>query len=371
MRPDLSRRNVLKAIGTSAALGSRSLRYGEAAPAFSRMPPESKDTPKICLGFGGPVDEPGMRRLKQIGVDHVLTGGPKIPWSEADLRARIEQLKAGGLTLWNLMISGFDDVIWGRPGAEAQIADVITSIRAAGKAGLPVVEYNFYAHRLTEGYKEETGRAGAGYTAYDYELSKSLPPREGVGTHTRVQQLERARRFLKAVVPEAEKANVRLALHPNDPPVPLSRGSEQLMATLEHWKEYLGLVESPFNGMTFDCGVTRELGEDPVAVCRWLGERDRTNHVHFRNVVVRRPCVDYTEVFLDDGQVDLFGVMRELVRQKYPRAIYPEHPRLLDLDRERGGIRNQYPGGGGFAGEIYNVGYARAMLQAALTISTP
>jgi mannonate dehydratase len=69
--------------------------------------------------------------------------------------------------------------------------------------------------------------------------------------------------------------------------------------------------------------------------------------------------------------VDLFGVMRELVRQKYPRAIYPEHPRLLDVDRERGGIRNQYPGGGGFAGEIYNVGYARAMLQAALAISTP
>ena len=108
------------------------------------------------------------------------------------------------------------------------------------------------------------------------------------------------------------------------------------MGTVAHWKEYLGLVESPFNGMTFDCGVTRELGEDPVAVCRWLGERDRINHVHFRNVVVRRPYVDYTEVFLDDGQVDLFGVMRELVRQKYPRAIYPEHPRA-HRRRPRGG----------------------------------
>ena len=140
------------------------------------------------------------------------------------------------------------------------------------------------------------------------------------------------------------------------------------MATVAHWKEYLGLVESPVNGMTFDCGVTREMGEDPVAVCRWLGERDRINHVHFRNVVVRTPYVDYTEVFLDDGQVDLFGVMRELVRQKYPRALYPEHPRALDVDRERGGIRNMYPGGGGFAGEIYNVGYARAMLQAALCL---
>jgi mannonate dehydratase len=110
------------------------------------------------------------------------------------------------------------------------------------------------------------------------------------------------------------------------------------------------------------------MGEDPVAVCRWLGERDRINHVHFRNVVVRRPYVDYTEVFLDDGQVDLFGVMRELVRQRYPRALYPEHPRLIDLDREHPEqIRNMYPGGGGFAGEVYNVAYARAMLQAALT----
>jgi mannonate dehydratase len=59
--------------------------------------------------------------------------------------------------------------------------------------------------------------------------------------------------------------------------------------------------------------------------------------------------------------------MKELVRQTYPRALYPEHPRLIDPDRERGPVRNQYPGGGGFAGEIYNVAYARAMLQAALT----
>jgi mannonate dehydratase len=338
-----------------------------AQPAFSRMPPEGPATPKICLGYANP-DEAGMRRLKQIGVDHVLTSGPRIPWTEADVRARIDAYKAGGITLCNLMISGFDSVIWGRPDADDRIADVIASIRAAGKAGLPVVEYNFYANRLMEGYKEETGRAGAGYTAYDYTLSKDLPPKDGVGTHTRAQQLKRAEHFLKAVVPEAEKANVRLALHPNDPPVPISRGSEQIMATVAHWKEYLALVDSPYNGMTFDCGVTREMGEDPVAVCRWLGERDKINHVHFRNVVVRTPYVDYTEVSLDDGQVNLFAVMRELVRQKYPRAIYPEHPRALDYDRERGPIRNQYPGGGGFGGEIYNVGYARAMLQAALTV---
>jgi mannonate dehydratase len=308
-----------------------------------------------------------MRRLKQIGVNYVLMGGPKIPWDEAELRSRMERFAAAGLTIANMMIAGFNDVIWGRPGADEQIEQVITSIRAAGRVGLKVVEYNFYAYRLIEGYKEEIGRAGTGYTAYDYGLSKSLPPKDDVGTHTRVAQLKRAEHFLKAVVPEAEKANVRLALHPNDPPVPLSRGSEQLMATLAHWKEYLDLVNSPFNGVTFDCGVTREMGEDPVAVCRYLGDRDRINHVHFRNVIVRTPSIDYTEVFLDEGQVDMFAVMWELVRQKYPRGLYPEHPRAIDLDRERGPIPNMYPGGGGFAGEIYNVGYARAMLQAALT----
>jgi mannonate dehydratase len=369
MRSRVTRRKLLQVIGAGALVAPSRLSAGQAtAPTrFSRMPPEGNDTPKICLGFYGPVDEKGLRRLKQIGVDYVLTGGPRIPWQESDIRERIDRFKAGGLTLYNMMISGFNDVIHGRPGADAQIADVITSIRAAGKAGLPVIEYNFYAHRLTEGYKEEIGRAGAGYTAYDYALSKDLPPREGVGTHTRAEQLKRAEHFLKAVVPEAEKANVRLALHPNDPPVPLSRGSEQLMATVEHWKRYMNLVKSPYNGMTFDCGVTREMGEDPVAVCRYLGERDCINHVHFRNVVVRKPYVDYTEVFLDEGQVDLFAVMKELVRQKYSRTIYPEHPRAIDVDRDSGAIRNQYPGGGGIAGEIYNVGYTRAMIQAALT----
>ena len=366
MTSRIPRRRVLQALGAAAVASSAPRASIDAQPATFRPLVEGADTPKICLGFYGTVDEAGLRRVKQIGVDYVLTGGPPIPWTETEVRARIERFKAGGITLCNMMISGIDDVIWGRPGADARIQDVITSIRAAGRAGLPVIEYNFYANRLMEGYKEEKGRAGAGYTAYDYELSKSLPPKDGVGTHTRAEQLKRAEGFLKAIVPEAEKANVRLALHPNDPPVPISRGSEQLMATFAHWKEYLDLVKSPFNGMTFDCGVTRELGEDPVTVCRYLGERDRINHVHFRNVIVRKPYVDYTEVFLDEGQVDMFAVMKELVRQKYPRGLYPEHPRAIDPDRECGTIRNQYPGGGGFAGEIYNVGYARAMLQAAL-----
>lgn len=351
-------------LGPAFPVAARSAQMADLAKV--KWPPAlGDDTPKICLGGGD--DEALMRQYKQVGVDYVLGGGGRAPWTVESLQRRMDRFKAHGIRVINLMISGFNDVIHGGPRAAEQTQNVIDSIRAAGKAGLPVIEYNFYAHRLTEGYKEEIGRAGAGYTAYDYKLSKDLPPLQGVGTHTRAEQLKRAKAFLEAIVPEAEKANVRLALHPNDPPVPMSRGSEQLFATLAHWKEYLDLVKSPYNGITFDCGVTTELGEDAPSVCRYLGERDVINHVHFRNVVVRKPYVDYTEVFLDEGQCNMFAVMVELVRQKYPRGLYPEHPRALDIDRERGPLRG-YPGGGGLVGLIYNVAYTKAMLQAALTL---
>jgi mannonate dehydratase len=146
----------------------------------------------------------------------------------------------------------------------------------------------------------------------------------------------------------------------------VSRGSEQIMGTVDGWKHLIEIVPSKSNGITFDCGVTREMGQDPVQVCRYFGSRDRINHVHYRNVRVRKPYEEYTEVFIDEGVVDMYAVMKELVRQKYPRLIYPEHPRALDVDRERPTFKPYYPGGGSYSGFAYNVGYTRAMLQACL-----
>jgi 4-hydroxy-4-methyl-2-oxoglutarate aldolase len=54
-------------------------------------------------------------------------------------------------------------------------------------------------------------------------------------------------------------------LHPNDPPVPVSHGSDQIIASFKEWKRLFDIVDSPCNGMTYDCGVTREMGEDPVS----------------------------------------------------------------------------------------------------------
>jgi mannonate dehydratase len=358
---------------------------GSAAAAESHWPRiEGPETPKLALELRlaeaqtnpwgrpggtlaiGPFDAASMRRVKQLGVNHVLAAGPKIPWEESDLRARIDSLKAAGLSLSNMMIGGFPNSIYGRSGRDEEIDKVRRSIRVAGKVGLPVVEYNFYAHRIVEGYYEETGRAGAGLTAFDYERVKNLPPLPDEGAHTLDEMWSNITYFLKAVIPVAEESGVRMALHPNDPPAPISRGSQQIMGTVAGWKKLIEIVPSKSNGITFDCGVTREMGEDPVETCRYFGSRDRINHVHYRNVRVRKPYENYTEVFIDEGVVDMFAVMKELVHQKYPRLIYPEHPRAIDADRENPNFHPYYPGGGGYAGFSYNVGYARAMMQAAL-----
>jgi mannonate dehydratase len=367
MKADFSRRKMMKAVGATALLTPLTRGVG-----VRELRGEGRDTPKICLEMGegrlsaGSPDEAGMRRVRQLGVDYVLMVGPPIPWREDQVRAIMDRLKSGGLALGNMMIAGFPNAIYGRPGRDEEIENVRQSIRAAGRAGLPVVEYNFYAHRLVEGYYEEIGRAGAGLTAFDYGRVKSLPPLPAEGVHSLEEMWSNITYFLKAVVPVAEESGVRLALHPNDPPAPLSRGSGQIMANLEGWKHLIEIVPSRANGITFDCGVTKEIGEDPVEVCRYFGARDRINHVHFRNVRVLVPREEYTEVFLDEGEADMFGVMKELVRQKYPRLIYPEHPRGLDADRQQPNFRSAYPGGGSYVGFAYNVGYARAMLQAAL-----
>jgi len=371
---DLSRRTLLQVMGAAALSASfpatevrDSVRRDRDASQTSRIPKIALELSRSGSYFAtGTVDQAGMRRLKQLGVNDVLMGGPPIPWLEPDLRALVDKLKTGGLALGNVMIAGFPNTLYGKPGRDEEIEKIQQSIRAAGRVGLPVIEYNFYAHRLVEGYHGETGRGGAGLTAFDYDRVKDLPPLPEEGAHKLEEMWSNITYFLRAVIPIAEESGVRLALHPNDPPAPLSRGSQQIMGSVEGWKRLISIVPSTCNGITFDCGVTREMGQDPVEVCRYFGSKDVINHVHYRNVRVQTPNEKYTEVFIDEGVNDMYAVMKELVRQEYSRLIYPEHPRALDYDRERPDFKPYYPGGGGYAAYAYNVGYTRAMIQASL-----
>ena len=127
MSADFSRRTLIKGVCSTAAL-SAALPAAAVLPAAEGtlykgphgpgMPQEGPDTPKICAPVGGrEITDEAMRQVKQLGVNNVLMGGPKMPWQEADLQATVDRLKTGGLTVGNMMISGFTNCIYGRAGA--------------------------------------------------------------------------------------------------------------------------------------------------------------------------------------------------------------------------------------------------------------
>src|SRR5712664_1435799 len=100
-----SRRTMLKTAGLAAlAVPARGV-SSVAAAAGPRV--EGRDTPKICLkaGLGGATpgasaDEAAAasaRRLRQLGVEHVIAGGGRIPGEEGRLRETMDRLKNNGL----------------------------------------------------------------------------------------------------------------------------------------------------------------------------------------------------------------------------------------------------------------------------------
>ena len=260
-----SRRHMLAASG-GALIGAHPALA--AISNVSGMPQEGPDTPKLTMYVSSDPTESELKKVKQIGINIVdMPDMPPPPWTEDWFRKRMDLLAAQGLKLGIVMVPWFrDGVMWpemlkvvhGLPGRDDLINKLKASIVAAGKVGLPVIEYDFFPHRANEGYQEVfTGRGGSGLLTFDYDRMKNLPPIPSEGAVSYEKVWENLTYFLKELVPVAEKAGVRLCVHPNDPPPKISRGSGQILNTLKDWKRLIETVNSPSNGLTFDCGVTR------------------------------------------------------------------------------------------------------------------
>ena len=374
-----NRRNFLKnasALASIPMLGMNSFTYVNASinakPKVQWPLAEGSHTPKMVSGLRVNADEKSMRRLKQIGINYVSSVALPGQWVEAELRGYMDNFKKNGLALFNLMYVVGSDIILARPNRDQEIDKIIESLKVASTCGLPNVEYNWYVDRLIDGYFEVEGRGGSGMTGFDFDKVKDLPAKPEIGIHKADEIWANLTYFLKAVIPVAVKAGVRMSCHPNDPVSQTSHGSDQILANVDGLKKLISIVDSPSNGITFDCGVTREMGEDPVEVCKYFASRDRINHMHFRNVISTERYNKYTECFIDEGQVNMYAVMQELMKHGYNRGLWAEHPHILDYDRDYPGSRISGGiagggGGGGYAAECFNAGFARAMMYAVMS----
>jgi mannonate dehydratase len=355
----ISRRSLISTLAGAAVAGS-----ARAAASGIRIGMGVRDLSDATLRFVRQLGVEWIASPSQLILDNRLMGlvpppgrapgGTSRSWQEADIRRILARVESFGLRVGNMTLPGFPNVILGRAGRERDLENVCESIRIAGRCGIPVLEYNFEAVRASDGYYAVPAPDGTKHRAFDADRIRNLPAFPEVAPADKAEMWSRLTVFLKAVVPVAERAGVRLSLHPNDPPLEEFRGVALPLRSIDDLKRLIETVPSPSNGITLDTGVTQEMGADVVETIRYFGRKDRISHVHFRNVRVTTPYTKYLETAIDEGQADMLAAMRAFREVGYSRMMIPDHVPQLSADAD-----TQY------AGWAHALGYMKALLHGA------
>ncbi len=308
---------------------------------------------KLGMGlYAGMVTTENLNFARQLSVTHIvahLPGEETFPsaregvWSYEDLRRLREHVERHGLKLEaieNFAVHHWDQILLAGPGRDAQMENLKQTIRNMGKAGIPIMGYNFSLAGVWGHVRGPFARGGAisvGYLedkappqtpiphgeVWNIRYKDDAPPGD-IGTVTHEEMWERVTYFLQNLVPVAEEAGVRLAIHPDDPPIPVLRGTARLITHPDHFRRLLDIVPSYYNGIEFCQGTVAEMqGADVYDAIRRYASEGKICYVHFRNVRGKVP--NYEEVFIDEGDVDMLTALRIYHECGYDGVFIPDH----------------------------------------------
>lgn len=305
-------------------------------------------------------NERHLRTMKQIGVDHVVHYAmDDLPDSAEELKAVRDRYAAFGLT-WGIAESGpaIDRIVLGKEGWQAQTERYKQIVRILGDLGVGVVCYNFMPQVSEDAMVIRTSevptRGGAPTSRFALsEVGSGTMPHDEAAI-PRAQMWTNLERFLEAVLPVAEAAGVKMAMHPDDPPLSPLCGLERIMDRVESFERLLALSSSPANALTFCAGCFGELGVDVVDLFQRFA--DRVPYVHVRNI--EGPPTDFIETFPDQGRIDLPGLVAAIEDRGFDGFVRPDHSPLLATDGD------DMPAGYGIQGHIFTIGYLRGLQQA-------
>jgi mannonate dehydratase len=292
-------------------------------------------------------------------------------WTYEEMSGLVAAARGHGLeiaAIENFSPNFWSDVILDGPLKHEQMDGLKCLVRDAGRAGIPCIGYNFSVAGVwgwTRGPLARGGAVSVGFDASKIDANAPLP--DGVVWNMRYRDpvpgaapvavstdeiWERLTWFLKELVPVAEEAGVRLAAHPDDPPVEILRGGARLVNQPEKYDRLLGIVDSPANSAELCLGSVQEMtGGDVYTAVRKLARRDRIGYIHFRNVKGKVP--NYVETFIDEGDIDMAEIVRILRDEGFEGVLIPDHTPELDC------------GAPWHAGMAYALGYMRALVKAA------
>ena len=313
--------------------------------------------------FLPPTPSPVWKLAKQAGVDWAVGGlplgdglnGPDAPWDYRPLLRVKQGYEDGGFRLAVIESRPpLNKAKRGLPGRDDEIATVCTLIENMGKLGVPVWCYEWMADfNWTRTNLHTPSRGGSIVTSFDRSLIADGPTENGpISDDELWQNLEY---FLRRVLPVAEQANVKLSMHPDDPPLSPIRGVARIMRSVENFQRLVDLVPSPMNGITLCQGNFTLMTRDLPGVIRDFGRQGKISFVHFRDV--RGTPEKFEETWHDAGQTDMLACLKAYRDIGFEGVLRPDHVPTVEGDS------NENAGYSAF-GRLYAIGYIRGLRQA-------
>ena len=314
--------------------------------------------------FLPPTPSPLWKLSKQAGVDWAVGGlpfnepfnGTDAPWDYLPLVRMKQRYESSGFNLAVIESRPpLNKAKRGLPGGDEEIDTVCTLIENMGRLGIPVWCYEWMTDFNWMRTSTSTiSRGGSVVTSFDNNLMKDAPLTEN-GPISEEKLWETLEYFLKKVLPVAEKWNVKLAMHPDDPPLSPIRGVGRIMRSIKNFQRLLDLVPSPMNGITMCQGNFTLMTEDLPGVIRHFGKQDKIFFIHFRDV--RGTPEKFEETWHDEGQTDMLACMQAYKGINFEGVLRPDHVPTVEGDS------NENAGYSSF-GRLYAIGYIRGLQQA-------
>lgn len=302
---------------------------------------------RVAIGQFSELTHERLTFARQLGVSGVQLNTPLLPadagyWQLSDLlwlKKRVEDYGLHLEALENVPIQFLDTIMLGLPGRDEKIEKYKKTIHNLGKAGIPILGYNWMPNGVWRTSRAKPGRGGALVTAFEMSqvdqaeqfLSSRALALIKDRTFTAEEMWDNYVYFMKAVLPAAEEAGVRLALHPDDPPVPMLGGVARLFHSFEGFKRAMDAFPSPNSGIDFCLGCFSEMGggKGLIEAIRYFGERGKILYVHFRDV--QGSADSFQECFLGEGNYDPVEVMCTLKAVGFTGFILDDHvPHMID-----------------------------------------
>jgi mannonate dehydratase len=299
--------------------------------------------------------------MVQMGLAHVIAG-MRLRGSVDEQAAQVAQTKkayeAAGLTIVGVEGApvAFEKMKLGLPGRDEEIENFVNAVQALGQSGIRMVCYNWMAGLgWTRTNQSVPYRGGSLTSEFDLAAAERLGDTE-YGKVSEEKIWDNLVYFQKAVIPVAEKCGVRMALHPDDPPLSPLRGIGRILTSAASYRRVMDIVPSPVNGIAFCQANFKLMGEDVYALAEeWCGQK-KIFFAHLRDVEGTKER--FRETFHDNGPTDMARLLRIYGECGYDLPLRPDHAPMMEGDAPG------QTGGYGVVGKVLAFGYIMGLMKA-------